>query len=235
MRHNQSSDLHIFYRNICTQTTLSASLMLCVLMGSLRPDVASADQGKQGAVTKATAQISATDFLKSRIVNVLELAGKPIPSAKEKSEIDSQLLKLIIPMIDFALMSEKSLGKHWSSLNQPQKDTFVQLFKDLVFYSYIKKIRSVKTGDQVSYESEEKTARGATVEAVAQTKNAEYEMRFHLRREEREGGLFYIAEDIDIDEVSLVQNYREQFNKIILDEGFDGLIKKMEAQVAKVK
>ena len=38
-----------------------------------------------------------------------------------------------------------------------------------------------------------------------------------------------------IDEVSLVQNYREQFNKIITKDGFDALIKKMETQIAKVK
>jgi ABC-type transporter MlaC component len=38
-----------------------------------------------------------------------------------------------------------------------------------------------------------------------------------------------------IDSVSLVQNYREQFNVIITKNGFDALIEKMQRQIAKVK
>jgi phospholipid transport system substrate-binding protein len=134
-------------------------------------------------------------------------------------------------------MSEASLGKHWPTLNKAQRDLFMSLFQELVFHSYMKKIRSANKEAKIEYEDETKRAQGgAEVEAIAITKKMEVELRFILRAgAKQKGEALYVAEDVVIDEVSLVNNYREEFNKIIAAEGFDGLIAKMKKQVQKVK
>jgi phospholipid transport system substrate-binding protein len=100
----------------------------------------------------------------------------------------------------------------------------------------MKRIRSANDGSSVEYIDEMPIEGGGVeVEAEAKTKKMEIELRFKLTpvKEGAKGG-FEVA-DVVIDEVSLVNNYREQFAKIIKNEGFEALLSKMEAQVKKVK
>ena len=182
-------------------------------------------------------KMSATDFLKTQVAAVLKLTAEPVSDAKVKQEIDHKLLAIIKPMMDFPAMSQASLGKHWAKQSAEQQQTFISLFQELVFHSYMKKIRTAKNDAEITYEDESvRTQGGAEVEAVAATKKMEVELRFILRQgRSQKGEALFVAEDVVIDEVSLVNNYREEFNKIIAKEGFDGLIKKMKRQVEKVK
>ena len=83
----------------------------------------------------------------------------------------------------------------------------------------------------LTFEGESLTGASAKVEAVAKTKKAEIELVFTLEpREDKR----WIAADVTIDEVSLVENYREQFNKTITTDGFDALISKMKKKLAEI-
>ena len=175
----------------------------------------------------------ATDFLKLKIAEVMKLAAVPTPNARRKAELDAKLLKIIKPLMDFSTMSRQSLGKHWAARTPAERARFIALFQELVFHSYMKKIRSARSGYKLEYEDESPRAnKGAVVEAISITESSETELRFVLKSDGRGG---YIAEDIVIEEVSLVQNYREQFNRIITKSGFKALLEKMERQIAKVK
>ena len=203
--------------------------LLCGLLTSIHLSVIQTSQA-------VAAPAPATHFLKSRVIEVLKLAALPTPDAKTKSQIDQQLLSLIKPLMNFPEMSRASLGKHWDTRSKEEQKRFISLFEDLVFHSYIKKIRSAQTGYRVEYEDESPKQGGAIVEALAVTSKMETELRFVLNAKAQDkGSAIYVAEDIVIDEVSLVQNYREQFNKIITKDGFEALIKKMETQIKKVK
>ena len=161
-----------------------------------------------------------------------ELAAKPTPDAKVKAEIDAELMKVIAPLMNFPKMSQAALGKRWGEATEPQRARFMALFQELVFHSYMKRIRSANNGSSVEYIDEMPAEGGGLeVEAEAKTKKMEIELRFKLAPI-KEG--FEVA-DVVIDEVSIVNNYREQFAKIIKNEGFEALLSKMEAQVKKVK
>ena len=180
----------------------------------------------------------ATEFLKSQVVKVLALTAIPIPNAQTKSEVDAKLFAVIKPMMDFPAMSKASLGKYWAQQSVADQNKFMQLFEELVFHSYMKKIRKAKQDASIEYEDESvRPQGGAEVEAITTSKNmGEVELRFILRagqKDKKEAS--YVAEDVIIDEVSLVNNYKEEFIKIISKSGFDGLLKKMEEQIKKVK
>jgi len=161
---------------------------------------------------------------------VRALLAKPVvKDTPEKAKVDAELRAILDPVMDFDRLSQNALRKHWDGLTPPQRAEFILIFRALVFHSYMEKIRSA--GEQYTIEYEDEMPKGrkaAAVAAIAKTKRAEIELVFHLIAE---NAAKWVAEDIVIDEVSLVENYREQFNKIILKDGFEELLKKMRAKL----
>lgn len=180
----------------------------------------------------------ATDFLKAQVVKVLALTVLPVPDPQTKGKIDAKLFAVVKPMMDFPAMSKASLGKYWGQQSVADQNKFMHLFEELVFHSYMKKIRKAKQDASIEYEDESARPNGgAEVEAITSSKNmGEVELRFILRAGQKgKKEAAYVAEDVIIDEVSLVNNYKEEFIKIINKSGFEGLLKKMEDQIKKVK
>ena len=130
-----------------------------------------------------TSDTPATDFLKSQVVQVLSLTAIPIPDAQTKSKVDAKLFAVIKPMMDFPAMSKASLGKYWAQQSVADQNKFMQLFEELVFHSYMKKIRKAKQDASIEYEDESARPQGgAEVEAITSSKNmGEVELRFILR------------------------------------------------------
>ena len=174
-----------------------------------------------------------TQFLQTKITAIRALIAKPTPNTKVKAQIDQELLSVIKPLMNFPKMSAKTLGKRWPTFNADQQKRFINLFQDLVFYSYMKRIRSANEDYKLIYEDEEAQPKGALVSAVAETKKGSFELGFSL--EELPTKNSFEVTDVIIDEVSLVENYNEQFIKIIKKSGFDALLKKMNDQLQKVK
>jgi phospholipid transport system substrate-binding protein len=182
----------------------------------------------------------ATDFLKIQVQSVRVLIADSNKNIKNRKKIDQKLMNVISPLMNFPDMSRRVIGKRWTDLKQGQKTEFISLFQDLVFTSYMKRIRSADEGYQLLYEDEsedqQKGQKVYLVESVAKTKTAEIELIFalkYLERGQNKGG--YEVFDIEIDSLGLVENYKEQFIKIIKNEGFDTLLKKMRTQLERVK
>lgn len=166
-----------------------------------------------------------TTFLQGQVDAVRDLLKKP-----EAPGDDARLLGIVDPLMEFDALSERALQKHWPTLSDAQKKGFSSLFRELVFRSYLTKVRSANNDYTLEYEDEEaRGRRAAAVTVIAKTKRADVELVFELVG--KKGGRF-VAQDVVIDEVSLVANYREQFNKIIAKEGFDALLDKMKKKVA---
>lgn len=171
-----------------------------------------------------------TTYLQEQVKAVRSIiAQKAEKGTPQATEADQKLMAIIGPVMEFDKLSEKALRKHWPTLSADQRNDFITLFRELVFRSYLKRVRSANEDYTIAYEGEEKTGpNSATVSAVAKTKKAEIELVFHL---EGRPDNKYVAADVVIDEVSLVENYREQFNKIVADEGFPALLDKMRKKL----
>ena len=85
-------------------------------------------------------------------------------------------------------------------------------------------------GLAVGFGDQRATGRTRTEQVVTEARLVEIELVFQLEKR----GDTWVAEDVVIDEVSLTENYREQFNKIIASDGFAGLIKKMKEKLDKM-
>ncbi len=185
------------------------------------------------AGTASAAPPKPTTWLGDQIAGIRALVSPPVAGvvAAATAEADAKLKAIIDPVMEFDRLSEKALGKHWVGLKPEQRKTFIDTFRELVFRSYLKKVRGANNEYTVAFEGETQKGTTAIVEAVAKTKKAEIELVFNLEpREDKR----WVASDIVIDEVSLVENYREQFNKTITSDGFDALISKMKKKLAEI-
>ena len=126
-------------------------------------------------------------------------------------------------IFDFGETAKRSLARHWTSRTPMEREEFVQLFADLLERSYISKIE-LYGGEKVDYVGETIDGDQATIKTKITTKQGT-EIPIDYRMLKRGGK--WLVYDVIIEGVSLVANYRSQFNKIIVTSSYAELVKKM--------
>lgn len=168
-----------------------------------------------------------TDQLRSQVDRVLKLLEDPALQAPDKArERRVAVRKVADEIFDFGETARRALGRHWAARTPEERDEFVRLFGDLLERSYISKIE-LYGGEKIQYISDRIDGETALVQSKLLTKNGsevpiEYRM---LKKAER-----WLVYDVVIEGVSLVANYRTQFNKIIQTSSFQELVKKMKTR-----
>ena len=159
-----------------------------------------------------------------RVLKVLEDPGlKKDQRAPERREA---VRKIANDIFDFSETAQRSLARHWAPRTPAERAEFVQLFADLLERSYISKIE-VYGGEKIQFIGESIDGDLATVRSKITTREGsdipiDYRM---LHRGNR-----WLVYDVVIEGVSLIANYRAQFNKIITTSSYNELVKKMRTK-----
>ena len=134
-----------------------------------------------------------------------------------------QLEEIAASRFDYAEMSKRALAAEWAPLTEAQRTEFVELFKRFLSDRYAEKIEGY-SGEQVLYLSERIEGTYAEVRTELRSGKTDIPMdyRLILLKEDRRH-----AYDIIVDGVSLVKNYRSQFQKIIRESSYQELVKKL--------
>ena len=151
------------------------------------------------------------------------------PSLKgdEKTQERRQRLwKEISPIFNFEEMSKRALGQHWKSRTPEEKKEFVELFTNILKDAYIGKTDTY-SGEKVVIISERQDKKYATVQTKIIT-NKETEVSVDYNMLNNPGG--WTIYDVIIEGVSLVNNYRSQFNNILIKSSYKELIQKIKAK-----
>lgn len=122
------------------------------------------------------------------------------------------------------------LGRHWPKLTPPQKTEFIQLFSEFLKDTYSEKIATYYGElDHIQYQGE-KIVEGdyASVRLLLTTK-AKVDHPVEYRMQKSAAGDWKVY-DVVIEGISLVKNYRDQFDEIISKSGYDGLINEIKAK-----
>ncbi len=151
--------------------------------------------------------------------------GSPA-EAKQKDEIK----QLAATLLDYDELAQRSLAAHWDKLTPAQRTDFVATLRELIERNYVKQLRT-NLDYQVQYRNEENEGAEATVTTLVKVKsagrNSDAEIVYKMKKDP-DGWRVW---DVVTDEVSLVRNYRTQFNKIITEQSYDALIKKMKSKL----
>lgn len=168
-----------------------------------------------------------TEQLRAQVDKVLKLLDDPALKAPDKAkERRAAVRKVADDIFDFGETAKRSLGRHWAARTPEEREEFVKLFGDLLERSYISKIE-LYGGEKIQYVGDRIEGDTAAVQSKLLTKTGsevpiEYRM---LRKSDR-----WLVYDVVIEGVSLVANYRTQFNKIIQTSSFQDLVKKMKTR-----
>ena len=131
-------------------------------------------------------------------------------------------------MFDFREMARSSLGQNWNTLTPEEQDRFVKLFTSLVEQRYIGKIDSYEN-QKVIYKKQLVRDDRAMIYTAIVDKDQEIPIIYRL---EKTNGRWLIY-DMKIENVSLIVNYRRDFDSVIRKEQFSGLMEKITKQLEK--
>jgi len=189
--------------------TVSLMLLLAVVFGS------------------ASAWASVTDEVKQTVDQVVSIVSDAnLKKAQNEEKRRAALKSTISRIFDYGEMAKRSLGVHWKERSSSERKEFVGLFASLLENSYANKIESYHN-EKILYDKETVDGDYAEVKSrVVTAKRDEYSLDYRLLKE----GSRWMVYDVVIEGVSLVSNYRSQFNKIILNQGYGELVKKLKSK-----
>ncbi len=145
----------------------------------------------------------------------------------ERARRREMLRDLLSLRFDFMEMARMSLGAHWNRQPARQQE-FVSVFTDFVENSYVSKMESLKD-IKVLYLREHVDREFAQVDTKIVPNGGDdvpVHYRLHLI-----GGEWKIY-DVVVENISLVENYRSQFNRILNMASFDDLLKKLQQKIS---
>ena len=171
----------------------------------------------------ATVQIKATVDQVIQILTDAQLQGE-----SKKQERRQRLREAIFVRFDFQEMAQRSLGAHWQRRTPEEQAEFIKVFSDLLEQTYVDKIESYNN-EKFIYLNERIDEPYAEVGSKIQTsKGEEFTINYKLHRV----GADWRVYDVVVENVSLVNNYRSQFNRILTGSTYDELISKIKAKVS---
>ncbi|ABA87711.1 organic solvent tolerance ABC transporter, periplasmic substrate-binding protein [Syntrophotalea carbinolica DSM 2380] len=181
-----------------------------------------------GWMTPAMAVPGPTEQLRVTLDKIIEvLRNKELP----QDAILDQVETLVRSKFDFNAMSQRTLGVNWRNATPEQRRRFVDLFSQLLEDTYRSRIRNYTYQDEhVEYVGEEvRGTRGQVDTLVVANKEIPVSYRVRLKGDQ------WLVYDVIVEEVSLVSNYRSSYNEIIRQEGFDGLLVRLEDKIRELE
>jgi phospholipid transport system substrate-binding protein len=167
------------------------------------------------------------DAVKQSTDRILKVLKDPELKAKSKEPEKARLLRKIADeRFDWEEMAKRSLATHWGERTPEERKEFVSLFADLLDRSYMGKIEGYKN-EKIVFGKENVDADYAVIETnVVTEREVEIPINYRLHKK----GSDWLVYDVSIEGVSLVNNYRTQFNNIIMSSSYQELVKKLKTK-----
>ncbi|MGH7825343.1 MAG: MlaC/ttg2D family ABC transporter substrate-binding protein [Candidatus Binatia bacterium] len=166
-----------------------------------------------------------TEEIRTAISHGIEiLKDAKLDDKKQRPETINRLRKIVFPLFDFDEMAKRSLGAHWRRLDPQQQKRFVTVFTELLETTYADKI-DLYEGQKVAYIGEAVDKDYAQVETRVIGKNSQsYSVDYKLHRVNGKWRIY----DVAAENISLVNNYRSQFHRVIVKSSFEELLKRIQ-------
>ena len=138
----------------------------------------------------------------------------------------AEIKKVILGNFTFDEMARDALGQYWNALDGRRRSEFTSVFQDLFLDSYSRLVLDFLRKERIVYVGENSGQDRTAVKTRIQRTNEEIPVDYYLMQV---GGGLKIR-DVSIDGVSIVGNYRNSFSRIIKQESYESLLKKMKLQ-----
>ena len=168
-----------------------------------------------------------TEALRGHIERVFAVLDEPALKGVVNAGARHRALRaLTVAAVDFPEAARRSLGAHWDARTPAERERFVALFTDLIDHAYLGRL--THDGERLAYDDETISGRDAVVRARALGKNGDVTpVIFGMRQGDDQQ---WRISDVSFEGMSLVGNYRAQFNKIIRASSYEELVTRLETK-----
>jgi len=162
------------------------------------------------------------EVIKVSADRAIQILKDPQLQANEKKKERIERLKEIAnPLFDFEEMARRALGPHWRRRSFQEQKEFVKLFRDFIEKTYSNNV-DLYAGEQIVMGKEIIDNDYAQVDSsFVNPKGEEFSVVFRLRRTEGKWKVY----DALVENISIVNNYRSQFDRVISKSSFEELIR----------
>ena len=170
-----------------------------------------------------------TDQMRATTDKILTLLADPALKSDARSLERRQLLRKDLDQrIDWATVARGCLGRHWAKRTRSEQTEFVSLFSRLVEETALEKFEANSSKlEKIDYLGEKIIDEYASVKAQITTKDQiVHPVEYRLQK----SGKDWRAYDVLIEGVSLVKNYRDQFDEILAKSSYEKLIADLRAK-----
>jgi len=171
--------------------------------------------------------VTPTEQLKGSIDKIIPILENPTLKGDDKlKERRAAIRRVATDVFDFTESARRALGPHWERRTAEERQEFARLLGDLLERAFASRLEQY-AGERIQYTGEAVDGDLATVKTRIITKSgAELPVDYQvLRRGDR-----WFVYDVWIEGVSLMNNYRAQFNKIIQTSSYEDLVRKLKAK-----
>ena len=164
------------------------------------------------------------DRVRETVDKLLTILKDPqLKGESKRNERREKLKEVISQRFDFAEMAKRALGPEWRRRSPEEQKEFVKLFTTLLEQAYLDKIESYN-GEKVQYLREREDNNSAEVATkIIDNKGREFSVNYRLHNVNGDWKVY----DVVIEDISLVNNYRAQFNRVLAKDSFDELLTRM--------
>ena len=172
-----------------------------------------------------------TEQIRASVDKIVAILNNPqLKSAAKTKDRRDQLRQTISSRFDFTEMARRSLGSQWRRIGPKEREEFVRLFTDLLERAYIDRIEGY-SDEKFAYVRENLDKNYAEVNSRIVTHNGEeFSLNYKVMLKNGEWKVY----DVVVENISLVNNYRSQFTRIIANSSYDELVRRMKEKQIEV-
>lgn len=165
------------------------------------------------------------ELVRASVARVLSIVQAPNAVSSGGSQ-RTEIRRVAQGLFDFNEMARLTLAGHWKDRSLREQEEFVRLFTDLLERSYLTTIENY-AGERITFVGESISGPYARVRSRITT---ERRMEISIDYRLIESGARWTVYDVVLDGVSLVSNYRSQFNSLIRTSSFADLLTKLRSR-----
>jgi phospholipid transport system substrate-binding protein len=165
---------------------------------------------------------SPTEQIQQTIEQVMKVVADPATSDEQRK---AMLRETLMPRFDWMEMAKQALGKHWSNA-AGRENEFVSAFADFLGNSYFGKIGSYRDEKILFVHESVENNRAQVKTKIVSEKGEPMSVNYRLHRIGDQWKIY----DVVVEDISIVVNYRSQFNRILAKGSFDDLMNQLKSK-----
>ncbi len=167
------------------------------------------------------------DTVRQMLDKVISIQTDPTLQGQASRDTRKGAIKeVILKNFYFDDMARQALGPYWDGLNNAIRSEFKRIFQDLFVDSYSRLVLDFLKKERIQYTGEDVQKQQTVVKTTIYRINEAIPVDYSLTEVDKK----WLVRDVTIDGVSIVENYRKSFSRVIRQESFDALLKKMRMQ-----